>query len=439
MKKIFFRFTICLFLTNNISIAQMINGGFESQDVSAPAGSDYYSIEYATGWHNLLGSCDLIPLVNRPLRTGVGAGSLGATPSGWTEFCYGNTTPLIAGHTYKVTFWVRKDYEPTNGTDINIGLLLSPNIPSTSSLSTTIPTISVNVNSTQWVKAEGCFVASQNAAHFVSIGPFGSSGSPETILVSIDDVEVLDVTDFTFPNASLTIPQNTYCVGDNVIIDGSSSSNEAEYQWKIFLNGVQEVYNSGFITGTASTFDATPHLSFLQPGACYEVELTLYGTCTDVATTTFCFEDPQISFLNTNLTVCGNTPLNLEVTGDNGWTYSWSSGQNGVGLKTAQVIPNPPFALYSVTAITLLGCDVTEYINLTVHDPNNVAPWMDGINGTGEYTAYVNQGQQISFTSTLFNDNSNEEIDNFIIDPSIPPIFFSNSYPSSNIGVFIFP
>ncbi len=33
---------------------------------------------------------------------------------------------------------------------------------------------------------------------------------------------------------------------------------------------------------------------------------------------------------------------------------------------------------------------------------------MNGINGSGEYTIYVNQGGAISFTSTLFNDNTSE-------------------------------
>jgi hypothetical protein len=308
MKKIrYFLALIMLISSSSFSQNLLNNGGFEFQDGDVPSGSESISIEYATNWHNLLGSCDLAQLCGRPVRTGVGAGSLGATPSGWTEFCYGTTEPLIAGHTYKVSFWARKDYEPANGTDLTFGLLLSTSLPST--FSTTIPTVSVKVESTQWVKAEGCFVADQNSSYFVSIGPFGTSGSPEVVLIAIDDVEVTDVTDFTFPSASITIPQNTYCVGDNVIVNGSTSSNEIEHQWKLKLNGVQEVYNSGIVSGSAGSFDVTPHLSFLQPGACYEAELTVYGTCTDVATTTFCFEDPQISFLNTNLTVCGNTPM----------------------------------------------------------------------------------------------------------------------------------
>jgi hypothetical protein len=63
---------------------------------------------------------------------------------------------------------------------------------------------------------------------------------------------------------------------------------------------------------------------------------------------------------------------------------------------------------------------------------------MDGINGTGEYTIYVNQGDQVSFTSTLYNDHSNEDLINNIINPSIPSMFYNSNYPSTNTGIFNF-
>jgi hypothetical protein len=386
----------------------MNNGGFESQDGVAPPGVPSFSIEYATDWHDLSGTCDLVPLITGTTRTGTGAGRLGVAPNGWTEFCLGSTQPLIAGHIYEVSFWIRKDYQPTNGTDLTYGLSISPTVPviTTFPLTSSVPPLMlVKVETTQYVKAVGCFTASENGAHYVAIGPFGGNGVQESVLCLIDDVEVIDITNQAMPTASIAPPQALYCVGDQILLDGSGSTNETSYEWKLFVNGQQEVYSSGIVNGEVGVFDATNHLSFMQPGMCYTAQLTTYGACKDVTTVAFCFDDPRFSFITPNTPVCENVPMQLEVTGDNGWTYAWSSGQSGLGLKNVTVTPSAPSASYTVTSTTPAGCSYSQTLNLTVHSGNNVAPTMNGIDGNiNSYTYYVNEGGSVNFTSTIFNN-----------------------------------
>src|SRR5690606_20021321 len=72
----------------------------------------------------------------------------------------------------------------------------------------------------------------------------------------------------------------------------------------------------------------------------------------------------------------------------------------------------------------------------TVHTGNNVAPWMNGINGTGEYTYYVSAGDVVNFTSTLSNDNPSEVMD--IIGQTNIPSGYSATNPPTNGGTFSF-
>jgi hypothetical protein len=396
----------------------MLNGGFEVQDGVAPPGTtEYYSIEYAAFWHNLTGSCDLVPLISGVTRTGVGAGRLGVAPNGWTEFCYGTTQPLIAGHTYQVSFWIRKDYEPSLGTDLTYGLAISENLPviTTSPLTSSVqPLMKIKVESTQYVQAIACFTPQSNVAHYVTIGPFGGNGAPEAVLHLIDDVQVIDVTNQAVPSATISLPQPVYCIGDPVLLDGSASANETSYEWKIYVNATQEIYSSGPITGTAGVFNATNYLTFLQPGTCYRAQLTVYGVCTDISSVDFCFANPNIDFIYDGNPVCEGSTVDLQVTGDNGWTYAWSSnsGQlaSGLGLKNLTVTPTIGNSVFIVVVTTPEGCTHTETLHLNVNAQNNLAPWMDGINGTGEYTYYVKQGDAVFFNSVLSNDYSNEQM-----------------------------
>jgi hypothetical protein len=396
----------------------MLNGSFENCDGVAPSGTPYpYSIEYGSYWHNLTGTADLVnpcaPGAAGNPCFGIGCGRFGINGSGYSEYLYGQTQPLTAGQIYEVSFWIRKDY--STETLRKVGLAITETVP-TPAITSTTPLISEVISSTQCVKLKACFTAQNSVTHYVTIGPFDGEGSPEPILYLVDSVSVMTIPPGTpLAQASLSASEPVLCFGEQVTLNGTASANETSYEWNIYntTTGNQLFYSSGIIQGTAGTL--TPTLQFPIEGSCYRAELTVYGVCKDVATVEFCIADPDIDFVFDGNPVCENFPVDLQVTGDNGWTYTWSDANDtlssGIGLKTLTVTPTIGNATYSVTVTTPEGCTHTETLTLNVSSPNNIAPWMDGINGTGEYIYYVRQGDGVFFNSLISNDHPNEEID----------------------------
>lgn len=414
--KYLFILLLLLGITAKVSAQEMmLNGSFEDCDGVAPPGTiDAYNIEYGAYWHNIQGTADLInPCVPDHVSGdpcfGVGCGRFGISPNtGVPEYMYGTTLPLTAGQIYEVSFWVRKDYM----TDENkkIGLVMSETVP-TSSIVTATPLISFTPESTLCTKVTACFTPEHSVTHYVVFGPYGGAVGEGVYI--IDSVSVMTIPPTTpLAQASLTASEPLLCFGEQVTLDGTGSANETSYEWKIYniTNGLNLFYSSGIIQGTAGML--TPTLSFPIPGSCYRAELTVYGVCKDVATVEFCIADPNIDFVFDGNPVCENTPVDLQVTGDNGWIYTWQQGNDtlssGLGLKTLTVTPTMGNGIFTVTVTTPEGCTHTEPIHLNVNSHDNLPPWMDGINGTGEYTYYVSQGDAVFFNSVLSNDYSNE-------------------------------
>ncbi|TSJ47575.1 T9SS type A sorting domain-containing protein [Fluviicola chungangensis] len=444
MSKYLFLVLLLLGITANANAQDMmLNGSFEECDGVAPSGTvDAYNIEYGAYWHNLIGTCDLInPCVPNSVTGsscfGAGCGRFGLNSTGYIEYLYGTTLPLTAGQIYEVSFWIKKDY--TTESLRRVGLAITETVP-TPAITSTTPLISEVITSTQCVKLKACFTAQNSVTHYVTIGPFGGA-APETIVYLVDSVSVMTIPPTTpLAQASLSASEPVLCFGEQVTLDGTASANETSYEWNIYntTTGNQLFYSSGIIQGTAGTL--TPTLQFPIPGSCYRAELTVYGVCKDVATVEFCIADPDIDFIFDGNPVCENFPVDLQVTGDNGWVYTWTQTNDtlssGVGLKTLTVTPTVGNATYSVTVTTPEGCTHTETLTLNVNSQNNIAPWMDGINGTGEYTYYVSQGDAVFFNSLLSNDHPNEEID-LIPNTNIPPGFITIP-PGSSGGVFSF-
>jgi hypothetical protein len=415
MSKYLFILLLLLGITARVNAQDMmLNGSFENCDGVAPPGSDPYSIEYGAYWHNLTGTSDLInPCVPGSVSGspcfGSGCGRFGLNGTGYIEYLYGTTLPLTAGQVYEVSFWIKKDYSTESIR--KVGLAITETVP-TPSITSTTPLISELISSTQCVKLKACFTAQNSVTHYVTIGPFGGA-APESILYLVDSVSVMTIPPTTpLAQASLSASEPVLCFGEQVTLDGTGSANETSYEWKIYniTNGPNLFYSSGIIQGTAGML--TPSLSFPIPGSCYRAELTVYGVCKDVATVEFCIADPNIDFVFDGNPVCENTPVDLQVTGDNGWVYTWHQGNDtlssGLGLKTLTVTPTMGNGIFTVTVTTPEGCTHTEPIHLNVNSHDNLPPWMDGINGTGEYTYYVSQGDAVFFNSVLSNDYSNE-------------------------------
>lgn len=109
------------------------------------------------------------------------------------------------------------------------------------------------------------------------------------------------------------------------------------------------------------------------------------------------------------LLVCEGEPITLNVNGSNGLIYTWSTGQEGLNLKSISPAASQDITSYSVQASAPNGCVFTESLNITVHPNNNQPPYMNGINNTGVYKAYVRAGENISFQMPTF-DNPAEEV-----------------------------
>ncbi|GAB5418445.1 MAG: hypothetical protein Crog4KO_33410 [Crocinitomicaceae bacterium] len=417
----------------------MINGGFEDHDYDDDGdGLDddwyIYSIEYAVGWHNVslagsnppnyANSCDIIhpfSIANGTPRTGAGCGGFGAVGNGNNEFCYGTTTPLVAGQEYSVSFWIRAEVSTSD--DPIIGAVISQTIPTLSWQPQSInlsPQVTINDIGETYKEVKYCFTAQNNGVHYMTIGAFLGYGGMSNVYYFIDDVSITPITQGSpLPIAGLTIPQNTYCTSDVVLVDGNSSQNETGYTWEIYeLTQGDEIlqYSSGPQTGQAGTFDVSAVLGSVSEGECYRIYLMVDGVCPNETYVDYCYVDPEIDFIYDGAPVCENTPVNLTVTGEDGWTYTWSSGQSGTGtagFKTVTVTPSVGNETFTVDVTTPEGCTFSKSITLTVHSQNNLAPWMDGVNGTGDYTFYMSSDQyypSYSFTSNIYNDNSNEDL-----------------------------
>jgi len=109
--------------------------------------------------------------------------------------------------------------------------------------------------------------------------------------------------------------------------------------------------------------------------------------------------------------ICEGQPLTLTIPGGNStWNYSWSCNQSGTGLYSITTPASYNSSIYTVTVTNPLnGCTATESIDVNVHPLNNIPPYVNGIDNTGEYFACVQAGQQICFDIPSF-DNPDEII-----------------------------
>lgn len=107
--------------------------------------------------------------------------------------------------------------------------------------------------------------------------------------------------------------------------------------------------------------------------------------------------------------ICEGQPLTLSVQGSASYNYSWSTGQSGAGLTSittnAAASANP----YSVIATNQDGCHITENINAIIHTPLNIAPYVNGVNNTGNYIFYAQAGYNNCFYIPTF-DTPGEDV-----------------------------
>ncbi len=433
---------------------KMINGGFENIDLTIPYPGSDLAVDYAVPWKSVYGSVDACH-PNIPLNLGgIAYQGQGLMRIGYlSEYAQGQTLNLVAGRTYEISFRARI----RNGSVIyarSLGMMIGTTSFNNGNFDPPAdfdPQLIFPVaTGTTWSTGSYCFTAQTSGTHYVVIGgkcdPIPGDDA-NYFMHEVDNVSVYELSDNSgVPIAAINTTQTEFCK-DNIILDGSASSNETSYHWVIdqkLPNGEYLcLYSQANQNGQAGLLNANTALLSVghipSIGACYRAYLYTSNVCEVRDGIEFCIVNPNIDFITDGSPVCENLPVNLQVTGNNGWTYTWSnaSGQlaSGTGLKNLSVTPTIGNSTYTVVVTTPQGCTSTETITLTVNSQNNVAPWMDGINGTGEYTYYVSQGDAVFFNSVLSNDHPNEQIQYSVLSNTIPgnPLIV---LPSTSGGIF---
>ncbi len=357
----------------------------------------------------------------------------------YREFIRGSlTSPLVAGQEYVIEFWARKAGDHSTPITIGAYLTTSPITFAYNNGPIYTPHASATIGPVgNWEKISGCFTPQTSGPHYIVIGNFGANivGGQELNYFFIDDVSVEVSPGFIPPVASLSLNASEFCLGDQILASDNGSTNFQDYLWKVTDLSGSVLAQTSWLNGTTiPNLDVATLYTGLQAGECYNVELFLRNGCETTHTSQqFCIQDPTIDFIFDGNPVCANVPLPLSVTGDNSWTYTWSTGDNGVGVQSITTTPTAPGTqTYTVDVTTNVGCTFSQNITVTVHDDINIAPYVNGMNNSGNYTAYVQAGDQICFNIPSF-DSSNELVvfNNQVTQNTIPSgaIWTTNNSP----------
>lgn len=401
----------------------IVNGGFETDNPSAPNPA---RIEHAQGWNDDFRWIASGPNFGTADHYYPGPGSTtfytadphtGSKHAGiavetgissnlhYREFIEVTSLSLTAGQDYWVEFWVKR----ANGSKpLNIGAYLTTSNPSIlvdQSVGLVTPQVS-SILTTGWQRIGGAFTPAMTGNYNMIIGHYTTtSGGTAGHYIFVDDVAIFECTPSVIPSADFNlISGNAYCLGDPIIAADNGSIDFQDYRWICTddmgtVIGQSPWNSSGTITDlNVVNFVSSFGFTTLEEGKCYDITLEVRDQCeTDSHTLNFCIEDPNVDFIFDGLPVCEGLPFTLEVTGDNGWQYDWSTGDSGIGIKTITPVADETVTSYTVTVTTGAGCTSTQTINVIVHDNTPTPPSVGGINGTSDYVTFVNEGNTLSF------------------------------------------
>lgn len=409
----------------------VLNSSMEDPTPGLP-GINTFSMDNCEHWSMSYNSSDwLTPVVGstgmsfgyQP-HSGVGHAGLAGTGtiSGgntYKEMITGTLTGLVSGQTYKISYFVRNDGGPTA---LDVGAYISSSIPTNFGGSPYSQVLFPQIEGTlpadgQYHEITGCFTANFSGTGYITIGVFKEYSDEiegeVTNYIHVDDVTIQPVS-APLPVMSFTMDES-YCPASDIIADWSASSGYASYSWFVSsANGGEIFASSGMQTGPNTSFDVgltlTQAAEFPDVPNCYKVTLRLYNSsgCYVEHSENFCMINPSVTIQDNGQPHCEGTPFQLTATGaPSDWLYTWSDGQNGIGLTTINTNANSSTTTYSVAATTTSGCNSEALISgLVVHQNPNAAPTL--VNAQTHY--YVQQLEQIciDFYST---DSQNENIE----------------------------
>src|SRR5690606_1749099 len=104
-----------------------------------------------------------------------------------------------------------------------------------------------------------CYTATQSGTHYVIVGGKGPIQTGETVndfdfTYNFDDLSIKAKTDLSdVPTADIDDPASLFCYNDEIIFDGSTSTNETSYRWRVwrlFTNGTKtETFSQPWTNG----------------------------------------------------------------------------------------------------------------------------------------------------------------------------------------------
>ncbi len=108
--------------------------------------------------------------------------------------------------------------------------------------------------------------------------------------------------------------------------------------------------------------------------------------------------------------ICEGHNFNLTIQGDPSLIYSWSTGQSGVGLASISTVANYTQNNYSVTISDGSGCSYTVSKQVDVSSANNLPPYTNGFNNSGNFTYTMRAGINYCVDIPSFDPNGDDVI-----------------------------
>lgn len=342
----FFLFFIIVFLTltNGISAQGFLNGSFENNTAGA---TDQINLSNA-GFNGFMANTNAFGTAGNMdiIRTATWGGS-GAQHLTWYVSLTGNGTdaiamtlcaPLVAGTTYTISFWDRKD-PGYPAFPLQLSLSTTNN-----TIGTTIYTAPVAPTNNVWTQRTFSFVAPNNGQFIVVTQNGGGTGA----WVHVDNF-VMNNSSPT-GNLSIVASTNTICAGSSATFTASGA---ASYTW---------TPATALSSTTAAVVTASPNVT-----TTYSVNGTS-GSCVFTGSITLnVVSSPTITVTPTLSSGCSGASFNLTANGST--SYTWTPN-TALSSTTGSMVTASPMTTTSYTVVGGVGSCTNSAVAIVSVVPN---------------------------------------------------------------------
>ncbi len=469
-----------LALASTFALSQnlILNPGFEIWDdiitETNPPESDGLNLgAVPSPWKQRL-SCDMkvdapgvvsIQDVTGDTRSGFGCVGFAATTSSipihYRECPIARTMNLTQGQEYLLTFYVERDFlDITNSAPLYIGAYFTQNDLSCDSdgaggaqicpLLELTPQVegTIAYDEGNYTIITGNWTAPQSGEYNIVFGNFRASEVQglQDHYMNLDDtsLEACNSNEVSTPIINMDL---LFCPIGEIIADASASLNVEMHRWSLELqDGTVLREFTQWETGNPGSLDLSTIYPFFEPNNCYRLILQTFAGCkTSETSHEFCIDAPEFDLEPLVFPICEGTEITLIADEHSDWEYSWGTPENpslyggGIGQSSINIIANIDILQYRVNIQTPQGCGTFELsYEIIVHPNDNEPPFTTGINGSGEFTAYVQAGGQLCFDIPTFDnpEEGTELISNSTL-PSNSTVLEDQAFQES--GTFCWP